>query len=141
MPRLHAGLNMNCGAFLANHTASAIAQGKLNESNIDESLSYLYTVLMRLGYFNGDPLKPGASPFSMLRASDVCTQEHRDLAVEAARQGIVLLKNTDGESGLPFSRNTIQTIAVIGPNANATSTMIGNYAGWVVAITEHSFMA
>jgi beta-D-xylosidase 4 len=120
---------MNCGVFLANHTASAIAQGKLNESSVDESLSYLYTVLMRLGYFDGDPLEPGAGPFSMLRASDVCTREHRDLAVEAARQGIVLLKNAGGESGLPFSRTKIQTLAVIGPNANVTSTMIGNYAG------------
>ena len=124
-----AGLNMNCGVFLANYTAKAVSQGKVDESRIDESLSYLYSVLMRLGYFNGDPLDPEAGPFSMLRASDVCTREHRDLAIDAARQGIVLLKNTPGPTGLPLSSSAIKTLAVIGPNANVTSTMIGNYAG------------
>ena len=44
-----AGLNMNCGVFLANYTARAVSQGKVDESRIDESLSYLYSVLMRLG--------------------------------------------------------------------------------------------
>eukprot|EP00250_Pteridium_aquilinum_P005814 c15850_g1_i1 orf=355-2799(+) len=121
-----AGLNMNCGVFLANYTAKAVAEGKLDESKVDESLSYLYTVLMRLGYFNGDP--SSQENYGMLDASNVCTKEHRDLALEAARQGIVLLKN-NATHGLPLSQNAVKTLAVIGPNANATSTMIGNYAG------------
>ncbi|KAH7288222.1 hypothetical protein KP509_31G017600 [Ceratopteris richardii] len=121
-----AGLNLNCGNFLASYTAKAVAQGKLSESKVDESLSYLYTVLMRLGYFDGDP--SSQMHFGSLSASDVCTVEHRELALDAARQGIVLLKN-NATNGLPLSQPTIKTLAVIGPNVNVTSTMIGNYAG------------
>ncbi|KAK9933918.1 hypothetical protein M0R45_021088 [Rubus argutus] len=49
------------------------------------------------------------------------------LALEAARQGIVLLQN-NGHS-LPLSTVRHRTIAVIGPNSDVTVTMIGNYAG------------
>nr|GEY80507.1 beta-xylosidase/alpha-L-arabinofuranosidase 2-like [Tanacetum cinerariifolium] len=58
---------------------------------------------------------------------DVCTQANQDLAREAARQGIVLLKNSLGS--LPLIQSSIKSLAVIGPNANATKSMIGNYAG------------
>eukprot|EP00249_Psilotum_nudum_P032074 c47221_g1_i1 orf=439-2817(+) len=119
-----AGLNMNCGTFLSKYTVQAVQEGKLNESIVDQSLSYLYTVLMRLSYFDGDPTK---QQYGLLGPADICTDDHRQLAIEAARQGIVLLKN-DG-STLPLSRSKMGKIAVIGPNANVTTTMIGNYAG------------
>ncbi|KAH7288225.1 hypothetical protein KP509_31G017800 [Ceratopteris richardii] len=121
-----AGLNINCGNFLASYTAKAVAQGKLSEKEVDESLSNAYTVLMRLGYFDGNPLSQ--EHFGMLSASDVCTVEHRKLALDASRQGIVLLKNSPTH-GLPLSHTTTKTLAVIGPNADASTTMIGNYAG------------
>jgi beta-D-xylosidase 4 len=54
--------------------------------------------------------------------NDVCSAPHQELAVEAARQGIVLLKN-DGND-LPFVRST--EVAVIRPNANAMDVMLGN---------------
>ena len=119
------GLNMNCGTFLKDHTVQAVEQGKLNESKVDESLSELYRVLMRLGFFDGapDPL----TTFGLLNASNVCTKEHTELALEAARQGIVLMKNDNAT--LPLSPSTIKSLLIIGPNANVTSTMIGNYAG------------
>ena len=47
--------------------------------------------------------------------------------VQVARQGIVLLKNHG--PALPLSTRRHKTVAVIGPNSNATVTMIGNYAG------------
>ncbi|KAL0398361.1 UNVERIFIED_CONTAM: Beta-xylosidase/alpha-L-arabinofuranosidase 1 [Sesamum radiatum] len=95
--------------------------GKVKEAEIDSALQNLYTVLMRLGFFDGSP------KFENLGKSDVCSNEHIELATEAARQGIVLLKN-DAET-LPLSSEKIKTIAVIGPHANATGAMIGNYAG------------
>ena len=55
------------------------------------------------------------------------TKEHQALALDAARQGIVLLKNDNGN--LPLSATTAKTVAVIGPNGNATTTMQGNYYG------------
>lgn len=95
-------------------------QGKIRESDIDRSLKYLYTVLMRLGWFDGNP------KYKSLSKDDVCSQEHIDLATDAARQGIVLLKNNET---LPLSSSKFRTLAVVGPHANATDAMVGNYAG------------
>jgi len=76
---------------------------------------------MRLGWFDGDLTK---QPYGNLGPKDVCTAEHQQLALEAARQGIVLLKN---DGSLPLVANKVHSLAVIGPNANVTETMIGNY--------------
>ncbi|XAR62178.1 Non-reducing end alpha-L-arabinofuranosidase [Bertholletia excelsa] len=53
--------------------------------------------------------------------------EHQDWALEAARDGIVLLKNSDNL--LPLSKSQTLSLAVIGPNANAAQTLLGNYEG------------
>ncbi|KAL0283381.1 UNVERIFIED_CONTAM: putative beta-D-xylosidase [Sesamum radiatum] len=79
---------------------------------------------MTLGMFDGEP---SAQPYGKLGPKDVCSTSHQELALEAARQGIVLLKN-DGPV-LPLSRRRHPSVAVIGPNSDATLTMIGNYAG------------
>ncbi|KAH7522757.1 hypothetical protein FEM48_Zijuj07G0172300 [Ziziphus jujuba var. spinosa] len=50
-----------------------------------------------------------------------------ELARQAAREGIVLLKNDDDT--LPLNINHVKSIAIAGPHGNATSAMIGNYAG------------
>lgn len=55
------------------------------------------------------------------------TPEHQQLALEASRQGYVLLENVDNR--LPLSRSTAKNVALIGPNADATGTMQGNYNG------------
>ncbi|VVA98240.1 unnamed protein product [Arabis nemorensis] len=120
---LKAGLNMNCGDFLGKYTENAVKQKKLNGSEVDEALIYNYIVLMRLGFFDGDPKK---LPFGDLGPSDVCSQDHQMLALEAAKQGIVLLEN---RGDLPLLKTAAKKLAVIGPNANATKVMISNYAG------------
>ncbi|GAB4838320.1 Endo-1,4-beta-xylanase 2 [Ancistrocladus abbreviatus] len=119
-----AGLNLDCGSFLGQHTEAAVKGGLIKESNIDTAISYNFATLMRLGFFDGDPSK---QLYGKLGPKDVCTTEHQELAREAARQGIVLLKNEAGT--LPLSAHKIQSLAVIGPNANVTKTMIGNYEG------------
>ncbi|KAJ8754938.1 hypothetical protein K2173_015450 [Erythroxylum novogranatense] len=119
-----AGLDLNCGSFLGQHTEAAVKAGLLNESAIDNAVSNNFATLMRLGFFDGDPSK---QLYGNLGPKDVCTQEHQELAREAARQGIVLLKNTAGS--LPLSPTAIKSLAVIGPNADVTKTMIGNYEG------------
>lgn len=48
------------------------------------------------------------------------------MALQAAREGLVLLKNN---GALPFSKNNIKSVAVVGPNADAAGTMQGNYQG------------
>ncbi|XP_023553984.1 beta-xylosidase/alpha-L-arabinofuranosidase 1-like [Cucurbita pepo subsp. pepo] len=119
-----AGLDLDCGNFLGKHTEAAVKAGLVNEAAIDKAVSNNFQTLMRLGFFDGNPSK---QLYGKLGPKDVCTPEHQELAREAARQGIVLLKNTP--KSLPLSASAIKSLAVIGPNANVTKTMIGNYEG------------
>jgi beta-D-xylosidase 4 len=114
---------MNCGDFLPRYTENAVKLNKIEESIVDQALIYNYIVLMRLGFFDGDPK---LHPFGNLGPSDVCTEEHQELALDAAKQGIVLL---DNKGALPLSKNATKNLAVIGPNGNATVAMISIYAG------------
>ncbi|KAJ6735716.1 BETA-D-XYLOSIDASE 7-RELATED [Salix viminalis] len=57
----------------------------------------------------------------------VCSQEHQALALEAALDGIVLLKNSDRL--LPLSKSRTSSLAVIGPNAHNSTNLLGNYFG------------
>lgn len=119
---IKAGLDLNCGPFLAIHTEQAIRVGKLREADVNEALKNTLTVQMRLGMFDG-----ARQPYGNLGPRDVCTPAHQQLALEAARQGMVLLQNR--ARSLPLSRTRHRTVAVIGPNSDVTVTMIGNYAG------------
>ncbi|KAK8970685.1 Beta-D-xylosidase 4 [Platanthera guangdongensis] len=121
---IKSGLDLNCGTFLTQHSQAAIQAGILTEADVDRAISNNFATQMRLGFYDGNPSK---LPFGGLGPSDVCTKENQELAREAARQGIVLLKNSKGS--LPLNPSTIGSLAVIGPNINVTKTMIGNYEG------------
>lgn len=121
---IKAGLDLDCGPFLGMHTESAMKRGLLSEIDINNALVNTLTVQMRLGMFDGEP---SSQLYGHLGPKDVCAPAHQELALEAARQGIVLLKN-HGPS-LPLSHIRHRTVAVIGPNSDVTVTMIGNYAG------------
>ncbi|VAH38124.1 unnamed protein product [Triticum turgidum subsp. durum] len=120
---IKSGLDLNCGNFLAEHTVAAVQAGELSEEDVDRAITNNFIMLMRLGFFDGDPRELA---FGSLGPKDVCTSSNRELARETARQGIVLLKNN---GALPLSAKSIKSMAVIGPNANASFTMIGNYEG------------
>uniref|UniRef100_A0A803NAF7 Fibronectin type III-like domain-containing protein n=1 Tax=Chenopodium quinoa TaxID=63459 RepID=A0A803NAF7_CHEQI len=107
------------------------SRGLLTEADVNNALTNTLTVQMRLGMFDGEP---SAQPFAHLGPRDVCSPAHQDLALQAARQGIVLLQNR--ARSLPLSTARHRTIAVIGPNADATVTMIGNYAGVACGYTS-----
>ncbi|KAK4558318.1 hypothetical protein RGQ29_007885 [Quercus rubra] len=126
-----AGLDLDCGPFLGVHTEDAVKKGLLNEEDVNTALANTLNVQVRLGMFDGEPSK---HPFGNLGPKDVCTPAHQELALESARQGIVLLKNR-GPS-LPLSTRRYRTVAVIGPNSNVTNTMIGNYAGVACGYTS-----
>ena len=114
------------------NTQSAIGQGKLKEGDIDQALRNLFPVLLRLGLFNGDPLN---GMFGRLGGKDVCTKKHQRLALDAARQGIVLLKN---DNFLPLNKDHVSSLAIIGPGANSTSPFVqgGGYSGLILLINE-----
>ncbi|KAL6984190.1 putative beta-D-xylosidase 7 [Sarracenia purpurea var. burkii] len=118
-------MDVNCGSYLKNYTKSAVEQRKLPISEIDRALHNLFSVRMRLGLFNGNPSN---LVFGNIGANQVCTKEHQNLALEAARNGIVLLKNAGRL--LPFPKTEKNpSLAIIGPNADNPETLLGNYQG------------
>ncbi|GAV59275.1 Glyco_hydro_3 domain-containing protein/Glyco_hydro_3_C domain-containing protein/Fn3-like domain-containing protein, partial [Cephalotus follicularis] len=121
---LKAGMDVNCGSYLQQHTKSAVEQKKLPESEVNRALHNLFAVRMRLGLFDGEPTK---LPFGNIGPGIVCSPGHQVVALEAAQNGIVLLKNSDGI--LPLPKSNTGSLAVIGPNANSLQTLLGNYAG------------
>jgi beta-glucosidase-like glycosyl hydrolase len=122
---LHAGTDLDCGGFYTRHTQAALDRKTIVEADIDQALERTFNVLVRLGYF--DP--PEQQPYRKLSKTDVDTPESRQLTLEAAQQSIVLLKNLN--KALPLNINQLQNkkIALIGPSANATGLMQGNYNG------------
>ncbi len=99
----------------------AVQQGYLPESAIDTALVRLFTARVKLGMF--DP--PESDPYSKIDEKELDSPEHRALALKLAKESMVLLKN-DGT--LPL-KPSIKKIAVIGPLAEQTRVLLGNYSG------------
>ncbi|MGD0037126.1 MAG: glycoside hydrolase family 3 C-terminal domain-containing protein [Bacteroidota bacterium] len=116
-----AGCDLECGDTYR-YLKSAVKKGLLKESDIDVSVKRLFTARFKLGLF--DP--PEMVPYTQIPISENDKPEHRALALKAARESIVLLKND--KNILPLTKN-IKTIAVIGPNANVLEVLYGNYNG------------
>jgi beta-glucosidase len=116
-----AGTDLECGDAYA-HLIKAFKEDLITEAAIDTSVKRLFTARMKLGMF--DP--PDSVPFSKLGAADLDTKANHEKALKAARESIVLLKNE--KSVLPLKKD-IHTIAVIGPNANDSVALLGNYEG------------
>ncbi|NWG75161.1 MAG: glycoside hydrolase family 3 C-terminal domain-containing protein [Rubrivivax sp.] len=122
------GCDLECGCTYGipchyGQLAEAIRQGLVTEAEIDRSVKRLFMARFKLGLF--DPSE--AVPYSQIPYSVVDSPEHRALALEAAQQPLVLLKNQDNL--LPLDGEIIKTIAVIGPNAAETLVLMGNYMG------------
>ncbi|HZD32316.1 MAG TPA: glycoside hydrolase family 3 C-terminal domain-containing protein, partial [Candidatus Angelobacter sp.] len=126
---LQRGMDNECVDFIAkvndNHDykpyLDAYKQGILTESQIDTALIRLYTARMKLGMF--DP--PGMVPYSKIDPKQLDSAEHRAMARALANKAMVLLKN-DGT--LPLKKGPIK-LAVIGPLADQTRYLLGNYTG------------
>jgi beta-glucosidase len=116
-----AGCDLECGDVYSN-LKSAVEKGLLKESDLDISVKRLFTARFKLGLFDS----PESVPYSRLTILDNNKPEHRAMALKAARESIVLLKNKS--NFLPLKKD-IKTIAVIGPNADATEVLYGNYSG------------
>ncbi len=99
----------------------AVQQGYLPESTLDTALIRLFTARVKLGMF--DP--PAMVPYAKIDEKELDSAEHRAHARKLANESMVLLKN-DGM--LPL-KPEIRRIAVVGPLADQTRPLIGNYAG------------
>ncbi len=99
----------------------AVKQGLLTEKEIDVSLKRLFTARFRLGMF--DP--PEMVPYAQTPESEIDSEPHRALALKAARESIVLLKN----SGVLPLKSDVKKVVVVGPLAESTRVLHGNYSG------------
>ncbi len=116
------GCDLNCGDMYPN-LLGAVKQGLIDEDEIDVSVKRLFEARFRLGMF--DP--QGKVPWSKLKPGIVNCDSHQKLALKAARESIVLLKNDNHT--LPLSK-ALKTIAVVGPNAARHDVLWGNYNGF-----------
>ena len=103
----------------------------LPESVLDTALIRLFTARIKLGMF--DP--PDMVPYTKIDEKELDSAEHRAEARKLANESMVLLKN----DGLLPLKPEVRKIAVVGPLADQTRPLIGNYAGQpthIVSILE-----
>jgi beta-glucosidase len=116
-----AGTDLECG-YDYNNLMTAIERGLLTEADINVAVSRIFTARFKLGMFDPDDMVPYAQIPFFVNGSDY----NNSLSRDAARESIVLLKNSNDV--LPLKKE-INTIAVIGPNADNFESLIGNYNG------------
>lgn len=115
------GTDLECGRTYT-HLVEAEQQGLISVAAIDSAVTRLFVARFRLGMFDpSDSVRWAKIPISVLDQPS-----HRALALQVARESIVLLKNAGHV--LPLRRD-LGTIAVIGPNADEPSMLLGNYNG------------
>ena len=114
------GCDLNCGCVYEK-LIYAYKAGLVTEETIDEAVVRLMEIRLRLGTLEGQTTKYDDIPYEVVEC-----KEHIDLALDAARKSLVLLKN-DGI--LPLKKGEHKTIGVIGPNANSRAALVGNYEG------------
>ena len=115
------GTDLECGRVYAN-LVDAVKQGLITEQEIDTAVKRLFLARFKLGMF--DP--PDSVRWTRIPLRVLDQPAHRELARQAARESIVLLKNARGL--LPL-RKDLRTLAVIGPNADQWRMLLGNYNG------------
>ena len=116
-----AGCHLNCGCTYE-HLMGAVGRGLLTEGDIDQVLRRLFTVRFQLGMF--DP--PDKVPYAQIPIEANQSPANQALALEVARQSMVLLKN---DNHLLPLKKSLGSIAVIGPNADDPLVLRGNYFG------------
>lgn len=116
------GCDLNCGDIYP-RLLEAVRQGLITEAEITRSAERLFEARFRLGMFDD----PKRVRWARIKPEIVHAPEHRELALRAARESIVLLKN---EGGLLPLRKDLKSILVIGPSATSLDVLAGNYNGW-----------
>lgn len=100
----------------------AVEKGLLTENTINKSLRRLFEAKFRLGMF--DP--PEQVKYAQIPYEVNDCEQHRSLALKAARKTMVLLKNENNI--LPLKKD-LKSLAILGPNADNLDVLLGNYSG------------
>ena len=121
---IRAGTDFNCGQFYQTYLEDAVKTGALGESELDNAIIRVWTKAFELGLLTDDV------PYEEYGKELVDSPTHRALALDAAKQAMVLLKNS--ASLLPLNKDAFlknKTIALVGPHINSTQEMLSNYHG------------
>ncbi len=135
-----AGTDTECGNRYRS-LVKAVDEKLLPESAIDTAVKRLFTARFELGLFDGGIHGAGVGTYGQIGMSENDSAAHRELALKAARESMVLLKNgvervsqagvtassADNRKTLPLEAAHLKTIAVIGPNAASLTALEGNY--------------
>lgn len=127
-----AGVDMDTGVAFDSNLIYMVDIGKVSQETLDRAATRVLTAGASLGQF--DPV--GSGPWDDVTMDDVDTPAHRQLALEAAEQGIALIKNENG--ALPFAPG--EQLAIVGAAANFSVEMSGvdNYNGTSVHLYENT---
>ena len=126
------GTDLECGKVFMNLT-DGLKKGYIKESDLDQHLRKTLTGRFELGMFDPADLLPWAK----LGENVISSEEHNELATQAARESMVLLENKGNV--LPISKN-LKKLAVIGPNINDVELLNGNYGGTPTEAHQHSLL-
>lgn len=119
------GEDLNCGDTFQKYCQEALDRGLMTEADIDTALVRVLAARFSVGEFDS---RANVS-WTKVSSSKLDCQEHRDLALKAAREAIVLLKND--KSFLPL--DPTKTVAIIGPNGN--NIELGGYSGSPICLS------
>lgn len=117
---LRAGTDLSCGGEYR-QLAEAVKGGLVTEAEIDTAVRRLFRARFLLGMF--DP--PDSVPYAHIPFAVNNSPPHAELALQVARESIVLLKN----DGLLPLRGQYRRVALIGPNGDHHLSLLGNYTG------------
>ncbi len=120
---LEAGTDLSCSIWSPgfNTLADAVRQGLISEALVTQAAERLYTARAELGLLD----LPGTNPLDKIPYSEVASDAHRAVALRAADESMVLLKN----DGILPMHSAPKSIAVIGPTADLLTALEGNYNG------------
>lgn len=124
---LKAGLDLECGGYCSecfiftDYLPKALEQGLVTDSEINRAAFRVLRARFKLGIFDD----PSLNLYTKISPSVIGSEKHKQLALETARQSIVLLKNT--ENLLPLNKKKVKSIAVLGINAGVAE--FGDYSG------------
>ena len=116
---LNAGCDLNCGNTYV-HLLAAEKEGLVSKETIRNAVVRLMRTRMRLGLFEEH------TEFDDIPYDVVACDEHRKVSLECAEKSMVLLKNN---GMLPLKKESLKSIAVIGPNSDSIDALRGNYYG------------
>lgn len=117
-----AGLDLECGnTVYGRGLLSAYKQHMVSDADIDSAAYRILRGRMLLGLFDD----PSQNPYNQIEPAVIGCKEHQELALEAARQSMVLLKNE--KNFLPLNLKKIKKIGVVGVSAGHNE--YGDYSG------------